>query len=61
MEYAFDELGAAGLFAGHNPKNDASRPIVEKLGFGYTHDEYYAPTRLYHRSYMITANDYSKL
>lgn len=54
MAYAFGDLGAAGLFAGHNPKNDASRSLLMKLGFRYTHDEYYPPTGLNHPSYMLT-------
>jgi RimJ/RimL family protein N-acetyltransferase len=50
-----------GLFAGHNPKNEASRQLLEKLGFRYTHDEYYAPTGLNHPSYMMTAEEYVQL
>ena len=61
MEYAFDKLGVSGLFAGHNPKNEASRHLLEKLGFRYSHDEYYAPTRLNHPSYMMTADEYVQL
>ncbi len=61
MEYAFDKLGVSGLFAGHNPKNEASRQLLEKLGFRYTHDEYYAPTGLNHPSYMMTAEEYVQL
>jgi RimJ/RimL family protein N-acetyltransferase len=55
MGYAFGVLGAAALFAGHHPSNDASRRILLKLGFVYTHDEYYAPTGLYHPSYLLRA------
>lgn len=61
MEYAFAALGAAGLFAGHNPKNTASRLLLTKLGFRYTHVEYYAPTGLDHPSYLMTAHDYARL
>jgi len=53
--YAFGALGAAALFAGHNPANEASRHLLLKLGFVYTHDEYYAPTGLYHPSYLLRA------
>ncbi|UCD78536.1 MAG: GNAT family N-acetyltransferase [Desulfobacterales bacterium] len=59
MEYAFKRQGAAGLFAGHNPKNVTSRYLLEKLGFRYTHDEYYAPTGLDHPSYLMTADEFS--
>ncbi|HWE23225.1 MAG TPA: GNAT family N-acetyltransferase [Myxococcales bacterium] len=53
IRHAFDRLGAAALFAGHNPKNDASRDLLKKLGFRYSHDEYYAPTGLRHPSYVL--------
>ena len=58
MAYAFTTLGAAGLFAGHNPHNEASRRLLTRLGFGYTHDEYYPPTGLEHPSYLLTLADY---
>ena len=49
--YAFDALGASDLFAGHNPNNLNSAKVLTKLGFHYTHDEFYAPTGLNHPSY----------
>lgn len=54
IDYAFTMLGAKGLFAGHNPANAASRSLLMKLGFAYTHDEYYAPTGLNHPSYLLS-------
>lgn len=60
MAYGFDKLGVSGLFAGHNPKNEVSRQLLDKLGFDYTHDEYYAPTGIDHPSYMMTADEYSR-
>ncbi len=51
--YAFGPLKAKGLFAGHNPKNEASRQLLGKLGFRYTHDEFYPPTGLQHPSYWL--------
>lgn len=56
--YAFDTLGVNALFAGHNPKNVASAQLLKKLGFTYTHDEFYPPTGLYHPSYLMTRQDY---
>jgi [ribosomal protein S5]-alanine N-acetyltransferase len=53
IDYAFDTLGANALFAGHNPANEASRNLLAKLGFVYTHDELYAPTGLMHLSYLL--------
>ena len=53
IDYAFGQLHAEGLFAGHNPKNTVSGKILTKLGFEYIGDEFYAPTRLYHPSYEM--------
>ncbi len=60
MTYAFDTLKVSGLFAGHNPQNEVSRHLLAKLGFRYTHDEFYKPTGLNHPSYLITADDFVK-
>ena len=60
IAYAFDRLGAAGLFAGHNPANVTSRRLLEKLGFAYTHEEFYPPTGLNHPSYLLTAEDFAR-
>lgn len=54
IDYAFDTLGATSLFAGHNPANHASKTLLTKLGFRYTHDEFYAPTGLHHPSYLLS-------
>jgi len=58
IKYAFNTLEANALFAGHNPKNEVSRHLLELLGFRYTHDEYYPPTGLNHPSYLLKANEY---
>ena len=58
IEYAFNTLGVNGLFAGHNPKNIASAQLLKKLGFTYTHDEFYPPTGLQHPSYLMTKEDF---
>lgn len=60
IRYAFDVIKVSGLFAGHNPRNDRSRHLLTKLGFRYTHDEFYRPTGLEHPSYLMTADDYLK-
>jgi ribosomal-protein-alanine N-acetyltransferase len=59
IAYAFNVLGAKALFAGHNPGNRASHALLVKLGFTYTHDEFYEPTGLHHPSYLLTAADYT--
>jgi RimJ/RimL family protein N-acetyltransferase len=61
IEYAFNTLEVTSLFAGHNPKNEGSRDLLGKLGFRYTHDEYYAPTGLHHPSYVLTVVEYRRL
>lgn len=58
---ATGNLNAAGLFAGHNPQNEASRLLLQKLGFRYTHDEYYPATGLNHPSYFMAAAEYARL
>lgn len=52
INYAYTALKANGLFAGHNPQNEASAKMLEKLGFAYSHDEFYSPTGLNHPSYF---------
>ncbi len=51
--YAFSHFRAEALFAGHNPQNLASQKVLFKLGFTYVGDEFYAPTGLYHPSYIL--------
>ena len=53
IHYAFGTLKAKSLFAGHNPRNEYSRHLLKKLGFQYTHDEFYPPTGLNHPSYLL--------
>ena len=58
IAHAFQRLGIKGLFAGHNPKNAASRNLLGKLGFRYTHDELYGPTGLMHPCYLLSSDEY---
>ena len=60
MEHAFNTLKVNRLFAGYHPKNEASAYLLKKLGFPYTHDEFYAPTVLNHPSYLMTAAEYAQ-
>jgi RimJ/RimL family protein N-acetyltransferase len=41
IDFAFETIGAKGLSAGHHPGNANSRKALERLGFQYTHDEYF--------------------
>jgi RimJ/RimL family protein N-acetyltransferase len=42
IDFAFGTIGAKGLSAGHHPQNLASKKVLEKLGFRYSHDEFFA-------------------
>lgn len=53
IAFAFETLGVKGLFAGHHPANTASRRLIEKLGFHFTHEQLYPPTGLRHPSYLL--------
>jgi RimJ/RimL family protein N-acetyltransferase len=41
IAYAFGSIGAKSLSAGHHPQNLASKKVLEKLGFRYTHEEFF--------------------
>jgi len=53
IDFAFNTLGAQALFAGHHPENEASRRVLLKMGFVYTHDEPYGPSGEMHASYLL--------
>lgn len=53
IDYAFREMGAKALYAGHNPRNEASRGLLLKLGFVQVGDEFYPPTGLMHPLYRL--------
>jgi ribosomal-protein-alanine N-acetyltransferase len=54
IAFAFESLGAHGLFAGHHPENNASRSVLKKLGFQYTGEVFYPPTGLLEPAYLLT-------
>jgi [ribosomal protein S5]-alanine N-acetyltransferase len=53
IKFAFENIGAKALFAGHHPGNSASHRLIRKLGFRRTHEEFYPPTGLDHPSYLL--------
>jgi ribosomal-protein-alanine N-acetyltransferase len=53
IQLAFGTFGAVALFAGHHPQNQASKRVIERLGFGLVGEEFYAPTGLDHPTYML--------
>ncbi len=58
IRFGFENICARALFAGHHPQNLASRRLLEKLGFHFTHEELFAPTGLMHPSYLIDSSAY---
>jgi RimJ/RimL family protein N-acetyltransferase len=59
IEHAFNILNISSLFAGHNPQNLASSILLKKLGFRFTHYEFYPPTGLNHPSYILNTEELS--
>ena len=55
IRHVFGQKLATELFAGHNPRNEASRHLLRRLGFTYVGDEFYPPTGLQHPSYRLKA------
>lgn len=49
--------GLSGLFAGHHPENLASRQALLRLGFFYTHHEFYPPTDQIEPCYLLRFNE----
>jgi RimJ/RimL family protein N-acetyltransferase len=61
INFAFANLGAKALFAGHHPQNAASRTVLEKLEFRFTHEETYPPTGQMHPSYLLSRRVWEEL
>jgi RimJ/RimL family protein N-acetyltransferase len=55
IDYAFETIGAKGLSAGHHPGNVNSKKVIEKLGFRFSHDEYF-PTLAMEIPYYLLMN-----
>jgi ribosomal-protein-alanine N-acetyltransferase len=53
IAYAFETLAVKGLVAGHHPANAASGRVLAKLGFHFTHEEFYPPTGLIEPCYLL--------
>ena len=53
LGHAFGTLGVRSVFAGHHPDNAPSGRILTRLGFRYTHDEFYPPTGAIEPCYCI--------
>jgi len=53
IDHAFTTVGAAALFAGHHPENEASRRVLLKVGFVYTGEELYPPSGMIEPTYRM--------
>jgi [ribosomal protein S5]-alanine N-acetyltransferase len=60
VAHGFTACGASALRAGHHPSNDVSRRLLHRLGFSYTHDEFYSPTQQIEPCYRLTGEEYAK-
>lgn len=58
MEHVFHTLNIRSLFAGHLPQNQESSNLLKKLGFRFTHIEFYPPTEQNQPSYIMNAEDF---
>jgi [ribosomal protein S5]-alanine N-acetyltransferase len=59
IDYAFSQLGALALFAGHHPKNERSRRVLLKLGFEYAGDERFPDTGGIEPTYLLGRSSWS--
>lgn len=57
IEYTFGTMGAKGLSAGHHPENLASKKVIEKLGFRYSHEEFFATLGMEIPYYLLARPD----
>jgi RimJ/RimL family protein N-acetyltransferase len=58
IAYGFNVVGAHGLYAGRHPSNEASKHVLQGLGFRYTHDEFYPPTQQIEPCYLLTMAEF---
>lgn len=60
IEYGFKTLGHKELYSGHHPLNAASKQLLLKLGFIYSHNNLYPPTGESHLCYVLTPEKFKK-
>ena len=59
IDHAFRRLGVVALAAAHGPDNIASKALIERLGFVYTHDEPWGPWQRMHPFYRLERDRWS--
>jgi ribosomal-protein-alanine N-acetyltransferase len=57
IRFAFDEMKAKGLSAGHNPENIHSKDLLRRLGFAFSHIEPWGPLQSGHLFYRLQPGD----
>lgn len=57
IHFAFETIGAKGLAAGHHPGNANSKKVMAKLGFQYTHDEFFPALGIDIPYYLLPRSD----
>jgi ribosomal-protein-alanine N-acetyltransferase len=55
LAYGFDTMSLTVLVAGHGLGHDNSRKLLERVGFGYTHNIIWGPNAIEVRMYAIDA------
>lgn len=53
IQFAFVVIGATALSAGHHPGNLNSKKVIERLGFRYTHEEYFPALQMNIPYYLL--------
>jgi len=53
IDFAFARIGAKALSAGHHPGNVNSKKVIEKLGFQYSHKEYFPSLQIEIPYYLL--------
>jgi RimJ/RimL family protein N-acetyltransferase len=57
IEYGFETIRAKGLSAGHHPDNVNSKKVMAKLGFQYTHDEFFSVLGMEIPYYLLSRDE----
>jgi len=59
LAYGFDRLGLPTIVAGHGIGHDHSQKLLERVGFGYTHNILWGPQAIEVRMYAMDAGMWS--
>ena len=60
LAYGFDRLGLKTIVAGHGMGHENSQRLLERVGFGYTHDTTWGDKAIEVRMYAITAEKWQE-